>query len=227
MAFDPLSESTRKARRSLLGMASATIVTHTFNVQVEDIPLVGIKIDFGPEVLAFVFGVGLIYFSVTFIVYYLDDFFNMGLSPFEEEQVRRQGAWLDDTRTNLRNFLNNMLARTHAPESIAHLTDRIWNETRSLAFSTTKDDELKSGIEYIVFNILGEINKSDLATMVIIIQNGLRSYEMMKRQRGFYPSFGSLRLYILDFFLPILIAALAFLVMFRVVRLQWLVGWFG
>jgi len=76
MAVDPLSSATRTAKRNLLIAASLAITYRTFDIAVDKIPVAGISINFDSGVFAFLLTMALLYYTLTFALYYYVDIRN-------------------------------------------------------------------------------------------------------------------------------------------------------
>jgi hypothetical protein len=77
MSVDPLSPSTRTAKRNLLAAATIAITYSAFDVSISKIPLGGLAIEFDNRVFAFLLISVLLYFSATFALYYFIDVRNV------------------------------------------------------------------------------------------------------------------------------------------------------
>lgn len=84
MAIDPLSPATRAAKRNLLAISAVAITYKVFNVTIETIPIGGLKIDFERGAFTFLIICGLVYFGITFVLYYWIDIKNLERTPHQE-----------------------------------------------------------------------------------------------------------------------------------------------
>lgn len=97
MPIDPLSGTTRNAKRNLLVTATLAITYRAFDVSIEKIPIAGLVIDFNKGVFSFLLVLILLYFIVTFSLYYLIDIRN-----FEETLHQRTSASTHSNEKTLR-----------------------------------------------------------------------------------------------------------------------------
>ncbi len=70
MPVDPLSPATRTTKRNLLVAFMLAITYKAFHVTIDKIPVAGLSINFDNRVFTFLLLVALIYFLVTFVLYY-------------------------------------------------------------------------------------------------------------------------------------------------------------
>jgi hypothetical protein len=77
MPVDPLSSATRTAKRNLMVVSVLSITYRAFNVSVEKIPVAGLSIDFDDRVFIFLLAVSLLWFLLTFSLYYFIDVRNV------------------------------------------------------------------------------------------------------------------------------------------------------
>jgi hypothetical protein len=73
MSYDPLSQTTRKVRTSLLIFTSAALSVALFDISPRALPILGEDVPVAELFLPFVLGVGSVFLSVSFIVYAYDD----------------------------------------------------------------------------------------------------------------------------------------------------------
>ena len=86
MTTDPLSTATRTAKRNLLATATVAITYSAFDVSISKIPVSGLAIEFDNRVFAFLLIAVLLYFMVTFALYYYIDIRNV-----DEPRHQRKG----------------------------------------------------------------------------------------------------------------------------------------
>jgi hypothetical protein len=89
MATDPLEKATRDAKRNLLLVSVAIITIKVFNVSIQQIPLGGLSINFDPAALGLLLSAGLLYFLVTFVLYYYIDVRNVETTKHQEEHAKQ------------------------------------------------------------------------------------------------------------------------------------------
>jgi hypothetical protein len=106
---DPLSGATRDAKRNLLLASVVAVIFKGFNISIQHISVAGINTDFNRGVFQFLILISLIYFFVTFCLYYYIDIRNVQ----QTDHQLRTSAWAS---TELQKF-----------------TMRYWEETAALA----------------------------------------------------------------------------------------------
>lgn len=80
MAYDPLSRSTRAARRNLVATSCAAIVVGWFNLPVTAISALGIN-NIPRHVTPVLFCLSILYFAASFLIYARDDYYNEDTAP--------------------------------------------------------------------------------------------------------------------------------------------------
>jgi hypothetical protein len=73
MPVDPLSPATRTTKRNLLVASVLAITYKAFNVTIDKIPVAGLSINFDNRVFTFLLLVTLLYFLLTFVLYFFID----------------------------------------------------------------------------------------------------------------------------------------------------------
>src|SRR4051812_38093337 len=73
---DPLTSSTRTTKRNLLAGSVAAITYKAFDITADKVSLAGVSITFERGVFEFLLVAMLLYFAVTFILYYYIDIKN-------------------------------------------------------------------------------------------------------------------------------------------------------
>ena len=76
MGIDPLSNSTRVAKRNLLVASVAAVTYRAFSVKIQRIPVGNVSIEFDDRVFTFLLAIVLLYFLMTFLLYYFIDIRN-------------------------------------------------------------------------------------------------------------------------------------------------------
>jgi hypothetical protein len=77
MPVDPLSSTTRTTKRNLLVASVLAITYKAFNVTIDKIPVAGLSINFDNRVFTFLLLITLLYFLLTFVLYYFIDIRNI------------------------------------------------------------------------------------------------------------------------------------------------------
>jgi hypothetical protein len=77
MPVDPLSPATRTTKRNLLVASVLAITYKAFNVTIDKIPVAGLSINFDNRVFTFLLLVTLLYFLLTFVLYFFIDIRNI------------------------------------------------------------------------------------------------------------------------------------------------------
>jgi hypothetical protein len=85
MAVDPLSSATRTAKRNLLIASALAITYRSFDITIDKIPFSGLSINFDPRVFVFLLTIALLYFTLTFALYYYIDVRNIEETPHQAE----------------------------------------------------------------------------------------------------------------------------------------------
>lgn len=95
MVIDPLSAATRAAKRNLLVSSILVLTYRAFDISVEKIPFAGMSITFDPGVFAFLLSLAIIYFGVTFALYYYIDIRNIEETTHQKETKRNTSILID------------------------------------------------------------------------------------------------------------------------------------
>ena len=69
MEYDPLSPPTRRARRSLIAVASVSILAKLFCARIESLPIGGVSLKFAAEFVDFTLLAALIYLTILLGIY--------------------------------------------------------------------------------------------------------------------------------------------------------------
>jgi len=85
MAYDPLSNTTRRNRTQLLIASTAAVFTYWFDLQVSQIAALSAKFTFDPSLLPVLLLTMISYSLVAFIIYLLDDTRNREKSVYEKK----------------------------------------------------------------------------------------------------------------------------------------------
>lgn len=95
MASDPLSSTTHKARTYLLALSTAGFLSSWYNLKVRDIPFSGVDITVDEKLVPIMLTVGISYFLVSFVIYAVDDIINQAYTPYQE-RIRSTFTQLTD-----------------------------------------------------------------------------------------------------------------------------------
>ncbi|NYG47935.1 hypothetical protein GGD67_005418 [Bradyrhizobium sp. IAR9] len=101
-----MEKSTRDAKRNLLLVSVAIITIKAFNVTVEKIPLGGLSINFDPGALGFLLAGALLYFFVTFLLYFYIDVRNLEVTKHQQEHAKQSR----EAPTRYNSKLNHIVA---------------------------------------------------------------------------------------------------------------------
>ena len=104
---DPLSGATRALKRNLLLVSLVAVTFKAFKIKVEHISVAGVNMDFDRGVFEFLILVSLVYFLLTFSLYYYIDIRNVRKT---DHQVRTD-AW---QKTRIKEFIFKYWKQTNA-----------------------------------------------------------------------------------------------------------------
>ncbi len=218
MAFDPLSDSTRKYRRATLGVASALIAVQTFHVRITEIPVAGIKIELADQLIPVALTLSLVYLTISFVICMVDDIINFSGATFLEEHARQSREGFTKRHETLVKYLVYLLQQ-YLPKGDA---DSIAEELSSILFVINPD------AEGIFATRAADLLRPHMASLVLanttvdeIIKNVLRAFRSARRDvelkmmtkspfRAYY-YFRLFRIYLLEAAFPILLALVALL----------------
>jgi hypothetical protein len=151
MPIEPLSDTTRVTKRNLLLAGTLAITYRAFDVTVERIPIGGgLVVDFNKGVFAFLLTIVLIYFLVSFALYFFIDVKNI-----EDTSHQKTSAQLLANATNRR---------------IARFLERAASDART-AVQRPYKLVLSSGINAAMFDYLSRSAKGRTAFLSQMIPN--------------------------------------------------------
>jgi len=243
MPIDPLSGTTRNAKRNLLVAAIVAITYRAFDISIEKIPVAGIMIDFNKGAFSFLIILILIYFVSIFSLYYLID-----IRSFEEtlHQRQSQSTHISAERGRIERFLaqaqNRISRKIKAPLKV-RFTDAASATVQAYLNSSSaqRTEILLSLVPEHLYNLENsdspwdpiadlskhEISYETLNSFVIDLIPKIVAFERSSaalenaRFTG-VKSLYAFRNYGLDGLLPITLGTIALLAMYKVIPMQWL-----
>ncbi|TRC93903.1 hypothetical protein FJV77_20725 [Mesorhizobium sp. WSM4306] len=245
MAIDPLSGTTRVERRNLLAVSTIAITAKTFNISLQTIPIAGLSIRFDPGVFSFLLVVTIIYFGVTFILYYIIDIKDSQIpahiSRTDESYNKKVDKFTSKTSAKVELEIDGALPENYSPvfdhqsyQKILREADLVW--PRKLEPS----EFLKGGHDAIIrvlHHLPGEksgkwVLSSDAAYagLAAIAQTNVWRYGLrvhlyrifLRPWRYSIHSMYLFRLYGIDGVLPILAAVVSVAAIYNLIDLTWL-----
>lgn len=245
MAIDPLSPSTRIAKRNLLAVSILAITYKAFNITIENIPIAGLNIRFDRGAFAFLLLCGASYFGLTFLFYYLIDIWNIEETPHQQNVRQRFDNRISSFRTRCVQLLNQEVIECLSdPFYLSGLSPGSMNRLLEQCERKNFDiDEaaLKLGTPQSILNIgsrnIGGGNALNPASYrevyeapIKITIKHLKDYRRDVRRYRFFllPWMTSVKLMYatrnlgLDGILPIALAILAIVAMYDLVSVHWI-----
>lgn len=217
MAFDPLSDSTRKYRRATIGVASALIIVQTFHVRIEEIPTVGLKIRLAEDLIPVVLTLSLVYFVISFVIHLADDMINYTGGSFVDQYVKESREVIDRASMTFENGLVSMLKRyvdIRDAESIAKELQRfllVVGADHEQFMAERARHELNP---YLDKNVIANEQFEEIARNILAhYRTSRRDAELnMKRSSPLrtYRYFRMVRVYALETAFPLVLSCLAF-----------------
>ena len=219
MAFDPLSDSTRKYRHGVITVASALIAVQIFQVKITEIPIGGIKIELKDQLIPVALTLSLMYLTISFGVCLVDDNINFGKAPFVDEIIKESSEVVKSGRELLEKYIFDLLKRYIGKEDAQDIA----NELSGWMFAIDPNPEKRIAEQAIS---LLERHKNNMvlgqSTFDELIENVIRSFRAARRDfrpntssgsalRAYY-YFRIFRIYLLEAAFPIFLAAAAFVV---------------
>lgn len=231
MGIDPLSPATRTTKRNLLLTSGLAITFKAFNVVVEKIPVAGFSINFDARLLNFLLLMGLVYFLITFVLYYFIDIRNFDTTPHQsaaQERFKRKVADFQEAYFyRMKASAENLLPKDVGIHFML-MVHNYFNDSPSRAvqsYSIRKGRNPTSGIE------LGRGDNPGLYAPIdrLILRRLLRYPAVRERMLILYRIHLSLielaylfRNYVLDGALPIVIAIVGFCSLYGIINVNWL-----
>jgi hypothetical protein len=243
MAVEPLSDSTRTAKRNLL-IASVLAVTYrAFDVTIDKLPFAGIVVDFNKGLFAFLLTLLLGWFLVTFLVYYFIDVRNIEPPPHQEKGNQKYWADVEDRVQRFIHIMKNRADRALDGSDVHVLyTAALGNLLRQLVRTPPSERErlileappralyelhMRNQMNSIVQHPARarEFEQADAA-----VTHALWRFSDFERGSAFIAksrlaglnSLYGFRNYVLDGVVPVILGILAILAMYQIVPLEWL-----
>lgn len=220
MAFDPLSDSTRKYRTSLVAVASSLLAVQIFRVRITELPVAGIKIELIDQLIPVALTLSLIYFVISFGVCLADDILNFQGSIFIDERVKKSVENIKSGEQLFAKYLSDILQRYLQKDDAKAIAD----ELGGYMFVVSPDPEQRiaeRGAELLKPHRKGKILAD--TTHTELIENIKRSYRAARRDHPLVSSIGKtdwslrsyyyfrlFRIYVLEAAFPFVLAAFAF-----------------
>lgn len=243
MAVDPLSDSTRIAKRSLL-IASVLAVTYrAFDVTIDKLPIAGVVIDFNKGLFAFLLTLLIFYFLVAFCIYYFIDIRNVETTL---HQVRESERYNNEFEHRIQRYLH--IAKNRADRAVdgsdVHVlfTGPMASLLRQLARTPHAEREqiilatpVRTLYELHMRNALNSVvqhpaRASEFGKTDEVVNQALWDFLKFERQMAWLAkarltatnSLYGFRNYILDGVLPVALGILAIFALYQVVPLEWI-----
>lgn len=243
MAVEPLSDSTRTAKRNLLVASVLAVTYRAFDVKIDKLPFAGIVVDFNKGLFAFLLTLLLCWFLLTFLVYYFIDVRNIEPPP---HQARGNEKYWADTEDRIQRYIHIMKNRADRTIGGADLhvvyTAALGNLLRQLVRTPPSEHErlileapprtlyelhMRNQMNSIVQHPARahEFEQADAAVTQALW--GFREFErgsslIAKSQRAGLNSLYGFRNYVLDGVVPAALGVLAVVAMYQIVSLEWL-----
>jgi len=217
MAFDPLSDSTRKYRRATISVAAALIAVQTFHVRITELPVAGIKIELVDQLIPVALFLSVIYLTIAFAVCLTDDVINFGGATFIDERVRESEENVRSGKELFAKYLFDLFKR-YIPKDDA---DYIAKEIAPLLYGLGSD--IEDAIAELADDRLKQFKASlpmSETTYGELIENVRRSYRAARKDapqsfpavrpglRAYY-YFRVFRVYVLEAAFPLVLATIA------------------
>ncbi len=202
MAFDPLSDSTRKYRAAAIGVAAALIAVQAFHISIEKLPVAGIEIKLADKLLPVALTVSLIYVTISFAIYLIDDLVNMSSALFLEEKAKalaNQSQQFKDELRQLVIFLTQGLEAEEATKISEKIQPLLLDPNPDFTHKFSTRRRLNSDQDQSSIHAIEHINEFLFAADTLMKPSSLKRY---RRFRAF-------RLCVLEAALPLILAAIA------------------
>jgi hypothetical protein len=252
MATDPLSSATRTAKRNLLLTATVAITYSAFDVSISKIPVGGLAIEFDNRVFAFLLIAVLLYFLVTFALYYFIDIRNVEKTKHQSEKeilykAARDSFWNRHAASVLKKIgkslpkgvgynnanagqqLGNLFQNTQEPffdeSTIVHMAATM-TDVMNFTKEPTSRDRQKKPISRDQDPALYEAVEKKLRRAILQYRRKQRVHALM-----LLPSLYGVRVlyfvrnYLVDGVFPFVLAIFALAAVFQLIDLHWLRAW--
>lgn len=218
MSADPLSDSTRKARKSLLICSCALFVTVYFDAKISDIPFAGIELTIKERALPIILGVGLGYFLISFLFYAIDDLINMASTPFQSEYRQKSSAvyqravatFESNATAVFKQYIDFGEAESISKE-LARFVNVVGNDRESFfqeriryglkSFKHKLDDDNLADLDVSLMNIYQNIHKN--------YETYSKDAQMVSERLYMYSKYRKIRLYLFELAFPVIAAVSA------------------
>lgn len=216
MAFDPLSRSTRRTRRALLGVASAVVVIHGFNVTLTDTPGFGLKIGSEATFLPYLLLAATFYLLIAFCLSVADDIANLPRSEifqiFDEDCEKIKQKEISILEQEIRPVIQQ---KSSGSEQTNEITAAVIDAARYLLPNFYTDKDFKRAIKPIVMERIRASLRSETIIGLTERLNNTRikiEVESLKKFPQKYLMFRNFRLLGFEAIVPVIftIAALWF-----------------
>lgn len=230
MALDPLSAATRTEKRNLLALSVVAITFKAFNVKIEKIPFVGLSVDFEQGAFEFLLIIGIIYFGVTFTIYYFIDIRNDRKPDHLIAAEKRYRAKLDTYRAHASEVLARQMQEQLGPpynvnSPTGHLDTALDAAEHDLPFKK-KEEDVFFFVGVNRETPLGDIRKRGDDLVYAALPRYRRSFRRYRYLMGMWLSgvrfLYFVRNYGIDGLLPVVLGAVALLAIYDVISLSWL-----
>ncbi len=151
MAYDPLHQTTRRARTQLVAFSAALIIVNVFQVELRDIPLQGIDIAFGSALLPVALTGGMLWFLVSFHLYRIDDA-KYEPTPADLKEFRDRAVKdLDARKANLKAALAECLEGVSGRE-LERLAAKHGFEHKTIEYRPFVGDKIDQWVDFNVID---------------------------------------------------------------------------
>lgn len=110
MAYEPFSQSTRKTRSTLLVFSVLATAIVQFDVELKNIPGIGFEIPIPEGMLSIVVGISILYLTISFLLYCMDDLFYMTSPDVLRERSELIEKRLADLKIKKQGLVNKIQA---------------------------------------------------------------------------------------------------------------------
>jgi hypothetical protein len=242
MAVEPLSDSTRTAKRNLLVTGVLAVTYRAFDVTIDKLPFAGIVIDFNKGIFAFILTVVLGYFLLSFCVYYFADIRNIEPPPHQSKTQDNYWTGVEDRVQRFIQIAYNRASRALEESDLRVLyTERMAELLRKLSRVPRAEHDVlirQYGLEALFeLHLRNQMNSivqhparaeeferinSVLAQLLAEFQTFERAdiFTAKSRVAGVNSIYG-FRNYVLDGALPITLGVAGLLAMYQVLPLEW------
>lgn len=225
VAYDPLSDRTRLAKRNLMAISLIIIAYRGFNITVNEVEFAGTKITMQPDVIPFLLAASGLWFSVSFITSWYIDIKNPGDDQFISSIGKSSDSFL-------RGLANAIYERAI---SIAYISKNlsIDEKLKTTAMDAIKIYGLQSNLNNAIRSciiISGRYEEDDMNRIIRSIDERIYEGSLVYRAHK-AASFSKtapmsfvyfLKNVLIDMFFPILMAAYAGYVLWFKPEMQWI-----